>query len=148
MTRAAARRYKILKNGTSGQRAYGPTTKCNILGEGWVSTDYPDGPPILWEKNRKKPLKVVAHAVMPCWEEAMNSMEIGAKWEIVCTPELGYKDKEKDGVPPHSVLIFRALPASETKEGAVLPSRPAKHAGIELLKCMATRDIPGRSDEL
>lgn len=113
-------RYKILKNGTTGQQAYGPLTNCKILGEGWTSREYPKGRPILWEKNKKKPLKVRANNVMPCWEEAMNYMEIGSTWEFVCTPELGYKEKEQPGVPPHSVLIFR----------------------LTLVKCDATRDVP------
>ena len=75
--RGAARRYKILEPGKTGLQAYGPLTECRILGEGWTSEEYPRGQPILWEKNKKKPLKVVAKNVMPCWEEAMNWMEIG-----------------------------------------------------------------------
>ena len=47
-------------------------------------------------------------------------------WEIVCTPELGYKEKAKPGVPPHSVLIFR----------------------LTLAKCAATREIPAGRREL
>ena len=75
--RGATRRYKILEPGKTGLQAYGPLTECRILGEGWTSEEYPRGQPILWEKNKKKPLKVVAKNVMPCWEEAMNWMEIG-----------------------------------------------------------------------
>ena len=75
--RGANRRYKILEPGKTGLQAYGPLTECRILGEGWTSEEYPRGQPILWEKNKKKPLKVVAKNVMPCWEEAMNWMEIG-----------------------------------------------------------------------
>ena len=103
-------RHRIVKAGKSGLQSYGPTVACHILGDGWTVKDFvaePRGQPLLKERNKKKPLKVAKAAnVMQCWEEAINHMEIGATWEFVCTPELGYGGKKAPGVPPHSALIF------------------------------------------
>ena len=46
-------------------------------------------------------------------------MEVGATWEFVCTPELGFGEEARPLTPANSVLVYR----------------------MTLLKCDATRPV-------
>ena len=118
-------RYRILKNGNTGLQAFGPSTDCKILGVGWTVDQYPLGRPYMWEKNRKKPMKIRSTNFNHCWVSALNYMEIGSTWEFVCTPELGFGNEAVDGIPAGSAMIFR----------------------LELLSCSATRELPEIVDD-
>ncbi|KAH8062723.1 FK506 binding protein [Aureococcus anophagefferens] len=47
------------------------------------------------------------YKVIKAWTEAMQEMKVGAKWELVCPPEIAYGSRAMGAdIPANSVLVF------------------------------------------
>lgn len=106
--------YRVLVEG-SGQL---PTvsTPCDCHYEGRLSSNYPDGPTFDSSYERGRPTTFAPSQVIAGWTEAMLLMREGAKWELVCPPEIAYGSRRMGAViPPNSVLVF-AMELLECKE--------------------------------
>ena len=44
--------------------------------------------------------------VIPGWVEALQLMQVGAKWRLFIPSDLGYGDRGQGPIPPASVLVF------------------------------------------
>jgi FKBP-type peptidyl-prolyl cis-trans isomerase len=53
-----------------------------------------------------KPAEFALTGVIKGWQEALQMMKPGARWEIAVPPELAYGNIVKNGIPAGSLLIF------------------------------------------
>lgn len=98
--------YKVLTAGGGGDSP-GPQTPCKCHYEGRTVANYPDGPAFDSSYARGKAATFAPKQVIRAWTEAMQIMTPGAKWEIVCPPEVAYGRVSKgDRIPANSVLVF------------------------------------------
>jgi FKBP-type peptidyl-prolyl cis-trans isomerase len=114
--------YTVLREGTGGTP--GPSTKCKCHYEGRTALNYPDGKTFDSSIARGVPSVFAPNQVIPCWSEAMQTMKVGGKRELVCPPELAYKGRAMgDRIPAWSVLVFSLeIVACDGVEGPA-PSR-------------------------
>lgn len=58
-------------------------------------------------KQHGEPLTFKVSGVVPCWTEALQHMSVGAKFKLVCPPELAYGDRgSPPQIPGGSTLVF------------------------------------------
>jgi len=56
--------------------------------------------------ERGEPSKFVVGAVIKGWQEALQLMNVGSKWELVIPSDLAYGDRGTGNIPANSTLIF------------------------------------------
>ena len=56
--------------------------------------------------QRGVPASFPVDRVIAGWTEALQMMQVGDKWKIVCPPDLAYGEQGRGGIPPSSTLIF------------------------------------------
>jgi FKBP-type peptidyl-prolyl cis-trans isomerase FklB len=56
--------------------------------------------------KRGQPITVPVNGVLPGWNEALQLMKEGSKWQIFIPPTLGYGDRGMGPVPPNSIMIY------------------------------------------
>ena len=56
--------------------------------------------------KRGEPARFPVKAVIPGWQEALQLMSVGSKWEVFIPPELAYGEGGQGPIPPGSALIF------------------------------------------
>ena len=97
--------YKVLKDGTGGSP--GLATPCSCHYEGRLATNYPSGKTFDSSYARGSPTTFAPRQVIKAWTEAMQEMKVGAKWELVCPPEIAYGSRAMGAdIPANSVLVF------------------------------------------
>ena len=93
--------YKVIKAGTGNKPLASDKVKVHYSGRllsGKVfDSSYERGEPISFGVNR----------VIKGWQEALQLMKVGAKWEVFIPSDLAYGEQGAGGsIPPNSVLIF------------------------------------------
>mmetsp|Transcript_8338 Transcript_8338/g.26072 ORF Transcript_8338/g.26072 Transcript_8338/m.26072 type:complete len:160 (+) Transcript_8338:51-530(+) len=97
--------YKVLKEGTGGSPQL--ATPCSCHYEGRLASNYPDGKTFDSSYARGSPTTFAPRQVIGAWTEAMQLMSVGAKWELVCPPEIAYGSRAMGrDIPANSVLVF------------------------------------------
>merc|ERR1711998_489721 len=97
--------YKVVKAGTGGKPSVSTPCKCHY--EGRLATNYPSGPTFDSSYARGQPTTFAPNQVIKGWTEAMQKMDIGSKWELVCPPEVAYGSRAMGAtIPANSVLVF------------------------------------------
>jgi FKBP-type peptidyl-prolyl cis-trans isomerase FklB len=66
--------------------------------------------------TRGKPFNLRVDGVIKGWDEALQLMKTGSKWEIFVPPTLAYGAKGLNRIPPNSTLIFEIELLSIGKE--------------------------------
>ncbi len=56
--------------------------------------------------KRGEPTTFPVSGVIKGWQEALQLMPEGSKWELYIPPELGYGEAGRPGIPPNSLMIF------------------------------------------
>jgi FKBP-type peptidyl-prolyl cis-trans isomerase len=56
--------------------------------------------------TRGTPASFSVTGVIAGWTEALQLMQIGAKYRLYIHPDLGYGEKGRASIPPNSLLIF------------------------------------------
>src|SRR5690606_9507983 len=60
-----------------------------------------------FENNGTSPFTTPVNGVIPGWQEALQMMPVGSKWQIVVPPELGYGAQgSPPAIPPNTALVF------------------------------------------
>ena len=73
--------------------------------------------------SRDEPAEFPLNAVIPGWQQALQLMPVGSKWEVFIPPALAYGSGGQGPIPPSSALVFEvellevkpAEPATEQK---------------------------------
>jgi len=68
--------------------------------------------------KRNQPATFPVNGVIQGWQEALQLMKEGGKWELFIPAELAYGQNGRPGIPPNSVLIFDIELISIAKEEA------------------------------
>lgn len=57
--------------------------------------------------ERDEPAQFGVNQVIPGWTEALQLMSVGAKWRIVCPPQLAYGERGAGAaIGPNTALVF------------------------------------------
>lgn len=56
--------------------------------------------------KRGEPTTFPVTGVIKGWQEALQLMPKGSKWELYVPPQLGYGEAGRPGIPPNSLMIF------------------------------------------
>lgn len=56
--------------------------------------------------DRGEPSKFKVGSVIQGWQEALQLMKVGSKWELVISSNLAYGERATGKIPAHSTLIF------------------------------------------
>ncbi len=57
--------------------------------------------------SRNEPTTFPLQGIIPGWQEALQLMKVGSKWDVVIPPELGYGETgSPPEILPHTTLIF------------------------------------------
>ncbi|MBV8340841.1 MAG: FKBP-type peptidyl-prolyl cis-trans isomerase, partial [Gammaproteobacteria bacterium] len=77
--------------------------------------------------KRGQPANFVVVRVIPGWNEALQLMKPGAKYQLFVPPQLAYDLRSPPVIPPGSLLVFDVELLS-VKPAAAAPAKPATSA--------------------
>jgi FKBP-type peptidyl-prolyl cis-trans isomerase len=99
-TTASGLQYKVLKSGSGATPAMGDRATVHYKGtllDGTVFDSSYGGQPATFEVGR----------VIKGWNEALQLMKVGDKWQLFIPSELAYADQPPTAdIPPNSILLF------------------------------------------
>lgn len=103
-------KFKVLKDGTgTAKPEMGDPVKVHY--RGWLD----DGTEFDSSYARGQPAEFQVGGLIAGWNEALQLMTVGAKWELLIPPELGYGASQSGKIPPNSTLHFELELLSVTK---------------------------------
>jgi FKBP-type peptidyl-prolyl cis-trans isomerase len=94
--------YKVLANGSGKGGSPGATDTVTVQYHGRLI----DGTEFDSSEKHGNALTLQVSNVIKGWQEALQMMKPGAKWEIYVPPALAYGDDAKPHIPAGSLLIF------------------------------------------
>lgn len=102
ITTASGLQYKVIKSGTGPSPKLTDVVRVNYTGslvDGTVfaSSDKSGGPAVWHVQN-----------MMPGWQEALQLMKVGDKWQLFVPAKLAYGEAGHDPIGPNSTLLFEA----------------------------------------
>jgi len=75
-----------------------------------------------FENNGAKPFTTPVNQVIPGWQEALQLMPVGSKWQVVIPPELGYgAEGSPPAIAPNTALVFELELVEIAKPEATAP---------------------------
>ncbi|MGH7199935.1 MAG: FKBP-type peptidyl-prolyl cis-trans isomerase, partial [Planctomycetaceae bacterium] len=85
----------------------GPSPKLTDVVQVHYHGTLPDGSVFDSSRQRNQPAQFPVRGVIDGWQEALQMMKVGGKWELVIPPELAYGETGSQGaIGPNQVLIF------------------------------------------
>lgn len=90
--------YKVITEGT------GPSPKATDTVQAKYRGTFTDGQ--MFDESGDEAVSFPLNRVIKGWTEALQLMKVGSKWQLFVPSELGYGPGGRDGIPPHSTLIF------------------------------------------
>jgi FKBP-type peptidyl-prolyl cis-trans isomerase FklB len=101
VTLASGLQYKIEKEGNGPKPATGDKVTCNYNGT------LIDGKEFDSSYKRGQPVTFSVGEIIKGWNEALQLMPVGSKWQLFVPPDLAYGDKGAgQDIGPNSTLIF------------------------------------------
>jgi FKBP-type peptidyl-prolyl cis-trans isomerase FklB len=130
--------YKIIKAGGGPKPTAVDVAFCQYRGTLIDGTEFDDS-----HKRSAEPVRLALRAVIKGWQEALQLMPAGSKWQLFVPPDLAYgeRGKPRANIPPNATLVFEvdllavntSPPASgSTLEGAAL--RPQVFSAAKTLQ--------------
>lgn len=92
--------YEVLRAGTGPKPSADQTVEVHYHGT------LVDGTVFDSSVQRGQTISFPVTGVIPGWVEALQLMQVGAKWKLFIPSALGYGDQGQGPIPPASVLIF------------------------------------------
>ena len=122
--------YKVLAPGDAKAPAILATDEVTVQYRGKLI----DGTEFDSSYSRGVPATFRVGGVIHGWQEALQLMKPGSKYQLFIPPELGYDTTPKPGIPPGSLLIFDvevvSVKAGGPPAGAASPVAPQSHKAI------------------
>lgn len=118
-TTADGLQYKVLKTGT------GPRPKATDVVRVNYRASFTNG--VEFEKNGETPFTTPVNQVIPGWQQALQLMEVGSKWQVFIPPDLAYGDQgSPPAIGPNTALVFELelLEIAKPPSGAARKSAP------------------------
>ena len=102
VTTASGLQYKILSAGTGPKPVEGDTVSCNYRGTFIDGTEFDSS-----AKHGGKPAEIQLGHVIKGWNEALEMMPVGSKWQLVIPPDLAYGvNGFAPVIGPNETLVF------------------------------------------
>lgn len=93
--------YKVLTDGTGEIPKTTDKVEVNYRGTLVDGTEFDSS------YKRNKPFATAVNKdVIKGWQEALQLMKVGSKWQLFVPPALAYGERGNRGIPPNSALIF------------------------------------------
>jgi FKBP-type peptidyl-prolyl cis-trans isomerase len=119
---ASGLQYKVLKPGKGAKPKATDVVSVNYHASFINGTEF--------ESNGPKPFSTQVDMVIPGWQEALQLMDVGSKWQLFVPPELGYGEEgSPPAIGPGTTLVFELELLGIEKPGA---------------KAAARENLPGR----
>jgi FKBP-type peptidyl-prolyl cis-trans isomerase FklB len=90
--------YKVISEGN------GPSPKATDTVQAKYRGTFIDGQ--MFDESGDEAVSFPLNRVIKGWTEALQLMKVGSKWQLFVPSTLGYGPDGRDGIPPHSTLIF------------------------------------------
>ncbi len=91
--------YKIIKAGKGTKPKAGDNVSVNYRASFINGSQF--------ETNGEKPFATPVDQVIPGWQEALQLMEVGSKWQLFIPPDLAYGEQgSPPAIGPNTTLIF------------------------------------------
>jgi FKBP-type peptidyl-prolyl cis-trans isomerase FklB len=91
--------YKVLKTGKGPKPKADDVVKVNYRASFVNGTEF--------EASGAKPFETPVNQVIPGWQEALQLMEVGSKWQLFIPPDLAYGEQgSAPAIGPNTTLIF------------------------------------------
>ena len=104
--------YKVLKQGTGPKPTAADTVVCNYRGTLVNGKEFDSS------AKHGGPATFGVGQVIKGWQEALQLMPVGSKWQLVVPPDLAYGDHAPPEIGPDQTLIFEVeLVSIQGKEG-------------------------------
>ena len=92
--------YEVLRAGSGAKPTAAQTVEVHYHGT------LIDGSVFDSSVQRGEPISFPVTGVIPGWVEALQLMEVGAKWRLFIPANLAYGDRGQGPIPPASTLVF------------------------------------------
>ena len=118
---ASGLQYKELRPGTGAKPIATDTVRVHYKGM------LTDGKPFDSSYDRNEPVVFPLNQVVPGWQEGLQLMPVGSKYQLWIPAALGYGDRGTPGGPigPNSALVFEVELLDIVKGDAAAPATPA-----------------------
>ena len=117
--------YLVLTKGTGAQPTPSDTVTVNYRGTLIDGTEFDSS------YKRGQPASFPVGGVIKGWTEALQKMQVGAKWKLFIPSELAYGENGQRSIPPNSTLIFE-VELLDTKTPA--PPTPPQPLTSDIIK--------------
>ncbi len=124
--------YTVLTAGTGATPGAGDTVTVNYKGTLVDGTEFDSS------YKRGQPATFPVGGVIKGWTEALQKMQVGAKWKLFVPSELAYGEQGRPSIPPNSVLIFE-VELLDTK--APTPPAPAQPLTSDIIKVPSAEEM-------
>jgi len=92
--------YRVLKEGTGKKPSAADTVKVNYTGKFIDSREFDSS------EQHGGPVSFSLEGIIKGWQEALQEMSEGSKWEIIVPPELAYGMQGSGPIGPNETLVF------------------------------------------
>jgi FKBP-type peptidyl-prolyl cis-trans isomerase len=127
MTLPSGLQYKILKDGSGRKPTLDDSVQCHYRGTLLDGTEFDSS-----YKSSDAPTFPLKRSIKG-WQEALQLMPVGSKWELAVPPQLAYGDRGNGMVGPDATLIFEveliSIPEERRTEGAPKPPATMTEGG-------------------
>lgn len=100
ITTESGLQYRVIRQGRGDKPKANSTVKVHYTGT------LTDGTKFDSSYDRGKPAEFPVNGVIPGWQEGLQLMPVGSKYEFVIPPELGYGSRDLGSIPSNSILLF------------------------------------------
>jgi len=90
--------YKVITEGN------GPSPKATDTVQAKYRGTFIDGQ--MFDESGDEAVSFPLNRVIKGWTEALQLMKVGSKWQLFVPSDLGYGPGGREGIPPHSTLVF------------------------------------------
>lgn len=109
--------YRVIANGKGPRPKATDVVKVNYKANFINGTEF--------ENNGDTPFTTPVNQVIPGWQEALQLMPVGSKWQIVIPPELAYgAEGSPPAIGPNTALVFELELVDIAKPEATAPGVP------------------------